>query len=130
MMQMGKLWILLLLFSVVLQAAGEQRKELGAGVICITAGTPDRLTPYGFCGEQPQNEALKTFGDGSLPFEIDKILIEKTSRGYRVAVPLADDEKLYGLGLQAQSFELRGKKKHPIVNDTPMDIGFTHERIF
>jgi alpha-D-xyloside xylohydrolase len=126
MTQRRKLWILLLLFAVVLQAAGEQRKELGAGVICITAGTPDRLTPYGFCGEQPQSEALKALGDGSLPFEINKILIEKTSRGYRVAVPLADDEKLYGLGLQAQSFELRGKKKRPIVNDTPMDIGFTH----
>ena len=57
MTQRRKLWILLLLFAVVLQAAGEQRKELGAGVICITAGTPDRLTPYGFCGEQPETGA-------------------------------------------------------------------------
>jgi alpha-D-xyloside xylohydrolase len=42
-------------------------------------------------------------------------------------VPLTDSEQLYGLGLQIGSFNQRGLKKRPLVNDNPLnDLGYTH----
>jgi len=98
-----------------------------AGVHKITFGTPDKFTPYSFCTEKPLLTALSAMPADAVPFNIANIKIKVTERGCIVEIPLADDEQLYGFGLQQGSFNQRGLRKKPIVNDNPLnDLGYTH----
>jgi alpha-D-xyloside xylohydrolase len=104
-----------------------EKKELANGIIRLSLGTLDKYTPYVFCPEQPKNDILKTLPEGKLPFSLDDIDIQVTSRGCQVSIPLQDDEQLYGFGLQIGSFQQNGLKKKPIVNDSPINnLGLTH----
>jgi len=101
--------------------------QMAPGVQKITFGTPDRFTPYSFCTQKPLVAAMQAMPAGNLPFSIGDISIAKTDRGVIVEIPLTDDEHLYGFGLQIGSFDQRGLRKKPIVNDNPSnDLGYTH----
>ncbi len=104
-----------------------QTIQVAAGVKKITSGVADKFTPYGFCSEKPMTDALDNLPPGKLPFNINDIKISITNRGVVVEVPLDDNEQLYGFGLQIGSFNQRGLRKRPIVNDNPLnDLGYTH----
>lgn len=97
------------------------------GIFRLSIGVPEQFTPYDFCPEKPNWEALDELSVGKLPFSLDEIMMQVTDRGGRVRIPLQDDEKLYGFGLQIGSFQQRGLKKKPVVNDHPMNtLGYTH----
>ncbi len=97
------------------------------GIYRLSVGVPEQFTPYKFSPEKPNLAALNGLSKGELPFLLDEITMEVTDRGGRVRVPLQDDEKLYGFGLQIGSFQQRGLKKKPVVNDHPMNtLGYTH----
>ncbi|RYY37057.1 MAG: DUF5110 domain-containing protein [Sphingobacteriaceae bacterium] len=101
--------------------------EVAPGVKKISFGVAEKFTPYSFCNQQPAIVAMKTLPAGKLPFDIKNITINITERGAVVEVPLTDDEQLYGFGLQIGSFNQRGLRKKPIVNDNPLnDLGYTH----
>jgi len=101
--------------------------EPAPGVKKISAGKLDQFTPYGFCEEAPMKAAMQQLPAAKLPFYINDIKISLTDRGVLVEVPLADTEQLYGFGLQIGSFNQRGLRKKPIVNDNPLnDVGYTH----
>lgn len=107
--------------------AYSQTTQPAAGVQKVTLGTIDKFTPYSFCSEQPMNAALNELPAGKLPFNIGDIKININSRGVVVEIPLDDAEQLYGFGMQIGSFNQRGLKKRPIVNDNPLnDLGYTH----
>lgn len=115
-----------LFLSAVLTGYG-QVKETAAGVKIISSGVPDKFTPYSFCAEKPMINALEMLPAGKLPFNINDIKITSTERGIVVEIPLDDQEQLYGFGLQMGSFNQRGLRKRPIVNDNPLnDLGYTH----
>ena len=100
---------------------------VAAGIQHIVYGSPDQFTPYAFCDAKPLTEEIAALPDGSLPFNVNDIRITVNDRGTIVEIPLSDSEQLYGLGLQMGSFNQRGLKKRPIVNDNPLnDLGFTH----
>lgn len=104
-----------------------QTIQLAAGVKKITSGVPDKFTPYGFCSEKPMAEGLDNLPPGKLPFNINDIKISITDRGVVVEIPLDKEEQLYGFGMQIGSFNQRGLKKRPIVNDHPLNnLGYTH----
>jgi alpha-D-xyloside xylohydrolase len=110
-------------------AFAQQRhlKQAASGVLDLTCGAPDKFTPYSFCTQKPMETALAQMPAGKLPFNINDIRIRLTDRGAIVEIPLADDEQLYGFGLQQGSFNQRGLRKKPIVNDNPLnDLGYTH----
>ncbi|MDP9080221.1 MAG: DUF5110 domain-containing protein [Bacteroidota bacterium] len=118
------LFIALQVFAITTFGQGVQ---LAAGVKKISSGIVDKFTPYGFCSEAPMAVALNKLPAGKLPFDISDIKINITDRGVVVEVPLDDQEQLYGFGLQIGSFNQRGLKKRPIVNDNPLnDLGYTH----
>jgi alpha-D-xyloside xylohydrolase len=119
---------LLIILQIIAANAHSQTVQSAAGVQKITAGTADTFTPYGFLSEKPMTGALdKLAAPGKLPFNLDDIKINITARGVMVEIPLASDEQLYGFGLQIGSFNQRGLKKRPIVNDNPLnDLGYTH----
>ncbi|WP_121812351.1 glycoside hydrolase family 31 protein [Mucilaginibacter kameinonensis] len=114
-------------FNLLTFNACSQTAQLAAGVQKVTSGTIDKFTPYSFCSEQPMSAALNELPAGKLPFSIDDIKIKINDRGVVVEVPLDDTEQLYGFGMQIGSFNQRGLKKRPIVNDNPLnDLGYTH----
>ncbi|MBS1604004.1 MAG: glycosyl hydrolase family 31, partial [Bacteroidetes bacterium] len=121
------LFILLLTAQTAAAQQDVKIETVAPGVIKLTVGKPDRYSPYSFCHEKPRIEEMKALSDTPLPFDVKSIRVLRNSRGVQVRVPLADDEQLYGFGMQVGSFEQRGMKKRPIVNDRPVsDIGFTH----
>jgi len=98
-----------------------------SGIRHLTHGTPDPFTPYTFCDNKPLTKELAALPKATLPFSIDEVEITVNARGTIVEIPLSDSEQLYGLGLQIGSFNQRGLKKRPIVNDNPLnDLGYTH----
>jgi alpha-D-xyloside xylohydrolase len=114
-------------FQIVALNARCQTIQLAAGVQKVSLGITDKFTPYSFCSEQPMNAALNGLPEGKLPFNINDIKISINDRGVVVEVPLDESEQLYGFGMQIGSFNQRGLKKRPIVNDNPLnDLGYTH----
>ena len=101
--------------------------KVGGGVERLSFGEPDKLTPYSFCESKPMAGALASMPSGDLPFDLKEIKITVNGRGTIVEIPLTDSEQIYGLGMQIGSFNQRGLKKRPIVNDNPLnDLGYTH----
>lgn len=104
-----------------------ETKTIAPGVIKMTVGIPDKFSPYHFCPEKPRIKELEQLNSADLPFSLKDVKVEVNDRGVQIRVPLANDEQLYGFGMQIGSFEQRGLRKRPIVNDHPVsDIGFTH----
>ena len=100
---------------------------LANGVYRLSIGIPDKFTPYDFCPKGPKYSALDKLATRELPFTLKDIDMRVTTRGSRVSIPLQDGEQLYGFGLQIGSFQQRGLKKRPIVNDHPLNtLGYTH----
>lgn len=129
---MRKLRLYLLLFTGGLLAACQTeqlptQQEIAPGVIKLQAGEIDIYTPYALFGGKPALEAMKQLPTAKLPFSPDEVRIQVKDRGCMVEVPLADDEQLYGFGLQIETFGQRGMRKRPIVNDNPLNgLGYTH----
>jgi alpha-D-xyloside xylohydrolase len=104
-----------------------RREILSNGVIKLTAGKPDTLSPLKFRVAPPMNSALAELPVSREPFPLDSIQIRVNPRGTVVVLPLSKGEQLYGLGMQLGAFNQRGLKVRPIVNDNPLnDLGFTH----
>jgi alpha-D-xyloside xylohydrolase len=125
-----RILILIISLQAITSLTYAQQMQVGqpaAGVQLVSYGIPDKFTPYSFCTEKPMLTALSDMPAATLPFNISDIKITVTDRGCIVEIPLADDEQLYGFGLQQGSFNQRGLRKKPIVNDNPSnDLGYTH----
>lgn len=118
---------LVIIFRAAIISAYAQVENLAPGVQKISAGVPDKFTPYGFRLESPMKTALGQLPAGKLPFGINDISISINNRGVIVKIPLDTGEQLYGFGLQFGSFDQRGLKIKPIVNDNPLnDLGYSH----
>lgn len=103
------------------------REVVAKGITKLVSGVPDTYTPYAFCPEKPRFDAISRMAEGAVPFSLDEIGITLSGRGCQVRVPLQDGEQLYGFGLQIGSFQQRGLKKKPVVNDHPLNnLGYTH----
>ncbi|AZN41598.1 TIM-barrel domain-containing protein [Paenibacillus albus] len=89
-------------------------------------GKAEQLTPHHFFGGL-ENEQLKNMDEQTFPFAEGAISAKSTSRGFLITLPLGQDEKLYGLGLQLQSFIQNGKRKRLRTNaDATNDTGDAH----
>ena len=119
------LWLCGMLQS--MQGQAVSHEEIAPGVLKLSAGVVDPYTPYALFAGHPQVEAMKRLPEGRLPFAIDDVRIRLDDRGCAIEVPLADDEQLYGFGMQYGTFGQRGLRRRPLVNDNPLnDLGYTH----
>jgi alpha-D-xyloside xylohydrolase len=101
--------------------------SLENGVWRVSYGRQDKLTPYSFCENKPMSAAIAALPASGVAFDLAGIRVVTNARGTVVEIPLGDDEQIYGLGMQIGSFNQRGLKKRPIVNDNPLnDLGYTH----
>lgn len=104
-----------------------RKTEIAPGIYKLSIGQSEKFTPFRYSTSEPRRQAMSGMPDGDLPFNIEEVTIRVTKRGCSVAVPLKDNEEIYGFGLQMGSFTQRGLKKKPIVNDNPLNnLGYSH----
>jgi alpha-D-xyloside xylohydrolase len=111
--------------GVLLQARFADGQTVHPGIWKFRLGTPETITPVAVRHFPPADSGL-----AALP-SVEKCPImvngSGSRRGYRVRIPLAPNEVVYGLGLQLQSVIQRGLKKKLRVNADPkMDTGDSH----
>jgi alpha-D-xyloside xylohydrolase len=119
--------VIVLTMFVGITTKAQQVKEMAPGVTRVTQGEPDQFSPYNFLQEKPKIAAMGQLPAAGTQVDPKAIRIEVTPRGAVVHIPLDNTEELYGFGLQMGSFQQRGLKRRPIVNDNPLnDLGYTH----
>jgi alpha-D-xyloside xylohydrolase len=102
-------------------------EQLFPGVWKISLGSGEAVTPVKLRHRPPASTALKALAPVRLPFDAGTISGRATRRGFQIHIPLGSQEQLYGLGLQLQSFQQRGRKKTLRVNSDPrVDLGDSH----
>jgi len=116
----------LVLISISLNAQIKKEK-VAPGVTKLTLGTPEKHTPYNLFAKRMKTQSMAQIPPNKSPVNLNDIKINKTKRGCSVAIPLTNEEQIYGLGMQIGSFQQRGLKKRPLVNDNPLNnLGYTH----
>ncbi|MBD2871961.1 glycoside hydrolase family 31 protein [Paenibacillus arenilitoris] len=102
--------------------------ETAPGVWKAVIGFPDGLTPLSLIGAAPRTEALAQMVPARLPFGLDLVSVTEAGGGrLMLALPLEDEEKLYGTGLQFMRMNQRGRTRYLRVNSDPkQDTGETH----
>ena len=80
----------------------------------VTFGTPEKLTPSCFC---------KNFNyvETETSYDVSSIRHEKNSRGYKLILPLGNDEQIFGFGLQLK----RMKASYPSDYPPPTELIYT-----
>jgi alpha-D-xyloside xylohydrolase len=102
-----------------------QPELVSPGIWRFRLGVPEKITPVS-TRHYPEatNELDGLPGVKTCPLSVTGTL---SGRGCLVRLPLAPREMVYGLGLQFQSFQQRGLKKHLRVNADPStDAGDSH----
>lgn len=101
--------------------------EVAPGVWTATFGEPESFTPRSVLSIAPEVSAMAEMERVSFPLDLQSISAELTGRYTVVRLPLADDEKILGLGLQLLSMNHRGRTRYLRVNSDPrQDTGETH----
>lgn len=103
-------------------------KEPFPGIWKFTFGTPEKITPQATRNIQPDSTSLQDLPEvKACPVDVNGGI---SKRGVLISLPLQNDEYLYGLGLQFQSFQQNGLKKMLRVNADPsLDTGDSHAPI-
>ena len=79
----------------------------------LTFGIPELHTPTQYCKTLQYTET-------AISYPVDTIRFEVTSQGCVLHLPMAQEEHIYGLGLQLKAFDLRGKKMQIRPNADPI----------
>jgi alpha-D-xyloside xylohydrolase len=89
-------------------AAALQFTELAPGVFEARVGTPERLTLLAAAGQPPRREALAKLPGAPLPFDARETAARIASGKVALRFPLAEDEEIYGLGVDFKSLRRTG----------------------
>lgn len=98
-------------------AVAPKFQEILPGVWRIRFGARERLTPFSYRSAPASKDALSALPKEGQP--IKDISFRRTARGIAIELPLAEDEQLYGLGLNTRSFSLNGRRSWVIPSDNP-----------
>jgi len=117
--------IILIIFH--LSVYAQTIEKVAPGVWKVSYGTPEKFKPSDF-KEDPALESLKNLADNDIPpFDLNSIQFSVTKRGCVAELKLEDTEKLYGFGLQNNTFQQRGFRKEIRVNSLSTgNVGFSH----
>ncbi|HEY8232795.1 MAG TPA: TIM-barrel domain-containing protein [Vicinamibacteria bacterium] len=88
--------------------ASLQWTELAPGVFEARIGEPDRLTLLGAAAQPPKREALGSLPRARFPFEPGEAVARVASGKVALRFPLAEDEEIYGLGVDFKSLRRTG----------------------
>jgi len=119
--------IVIAITSLLFNLNAQTIEKIAPGVWKISYGTPERFKPSEF-KEAPALDAMKELPDSEKPpFNLNEIKFRTTSRGCVAELNLDESEKLYGFGLQNNTFQQRGLRKEIRVNSWATgNVGFSH----
>ena len=101
--------------------------EVAPGVWARAFGEPEAFTPRSAVGRPPRLEALRALPPGGFPFPPSAVTGEVAGGRTVVRLPLAPGQPVFGLGLQFQRLDHRGRTRYLRVNSDPIqDTGETH----
>src|SRR5438270_754591 len=101
--------------------------QMAPGVWKAVIGEAEQPTPLSLLGIQPRLDAMQQLGDPTFPLDVAAGTEEHVGSRTLVRLPLAPDEKLFGLGLQFFKVNQRGRTRYLRVNSDPrQDTGETH----
>lgn len=108
------LWVVLLAGLVACKGTdgenGRPRVEqVAAGVWKLTSGTPEKLNLLSELHVRPKVEAINAMGEAELPLPVDSISVKQVDGKTYIRFPLEQEEKIFGLGLNFQTVEQRGR---------------------
>ena len=123
-----KKFVLILSMIFVFQMVKSQTIEkIYPGVWKISYGQPEKYLPTDF-KEAPASDALSKIADrGAEPFDLRSIQFKQMPKGAVAEWLLDESEKIYGFGLQVNTFQQRGMRRDIRNNAvTTGNVGFTH----
>ncbi|KAA6343051.1 Alpha-xylosidase [termite gut metagenome] len=96
------------------------------GIWKITYGQPEKHVPTDF--KEPVSEFLSNLSDrGAEPFDLQSIQFRETPKGIVAGLKISKSEKIYGFGLQVNTFEQSGMRRDIRCNSwTVGNVGFSH----
>ncbi|SDD32173.1 alpha-D-xyloside xylohydrolase [Paenibacillus sp. UNCCL117] len=112
-----------------LEAVNEMQawEQMAPGIWRMTIGEPDGLTPLRQTARKPMGGALEKLGEAVLPFDRAEVRLDCPGSARVLSFPLAEEEALYGMGLQFMRMNQRGRTRYLRVNSDPkQDTGETH----
>jgi len=129
-MKISCFWLLFLFFVLNVSASEPVVVEkLYPGIRRITYGQPEKYLPTDF-KEAPLEDALQSLAcssDGQSPFALSDISFRQTPKGVVAEFQLKPSERIYGFGLQVNTFQQRGMRRDIRCNSwTVGDVGFSH----
>ena len=102
-------------------------EKIAPGVWKVSFGIPERFKPSDF-KHAPESDGMKNLvNDDISPFDFSTIKFKVTKRGCVAELKMDETEKLYGFGLQNNTFQQRGLRKEIRVNSLSTgNVGFSH----
>jgi alpha-D-xyloside xylohydrolase len=95
-------------------------EQVAPGVWRLRFGTPEKFTPIHFRSAEPALERMKILpAVQDPPIAAEKISFTVRPRGCALELPMAKDERIYGLGLNTKFFEMSGKRAFIVPSDDP-----------
>jgi alpha-D-xyloside xylohydrolase len=103
-------------------------ERIAPGIWRIRLGQPERFTPMTFRTAPPRLEGLADLpADDDLPFSPGQIHFDVQPRGCAVRLPMDKAERIYGLGLNTQLFDLTDRRTFQRPSDHPEnDLNESH----
>ena len=123
-----RVWLIVLLIATIQSMLFSQNIEkVAPGVWKVSFGVSEKFKPSEFKEAQALN-ALKELGENEKhPFDLSEIKFKNTRRGCVAELTMDESEKIYGFGLQNNTFQQRGLRKEIRVNSLATgNVGFSH----
>ncbi len=100
-----------------------QLDAVAPGVWRLRLGQPEKLTPMSFRTEPAHTHEMEALPPcPRLPIQVSSIGFKTTGRGAVVELPLQAGERIYGLGLQFNLFDLLNGRRTVRVSDDPTTV--------
>lgn len=105
----------------------QQIEKVAPGIYKVTYGTPEKIRPTDF-KEQAAIKALQDMENiNEPPIKLDEIKFRQTQKGVVAEMTMDTSERIYGFGLQVNSFEQRGMRRDIRTNSWVIgNVGFSH----
>ncbi|MEJ5994976.1 TIM-barrel domain-containing protein [Pedobacter sp. Du54] len=124
---MKQLALLLLFLSFFKTASAQQIEKVAPGVWKITYGTQEEHKPSDFKEEANLTALQKLANASTSPISLADISFKQTAKGVLAELKMEASERIYGFGLQVNTFEQRGLRREMRTNSwTVGNVGFSH----
>jgi alpha-D-xyloside xylohydrolase len=121
-------WLIVVMVLTIHSAiVGQTIEKIAPGVWKVSFGISEKFKPSDF-KEAPALDAMKTLTENEKPpINLNEIKFRTTGRGCVAELIMDESEKLYGFGLQNNTFQQRGLRKEIRVNSWATgNVGFSH----